>query len=62
MTQMFGDGGNDVLLDFDCDVASLLSGGAGNDRLASYVQNSAGENCSEYGGDVRRPGPRRRRK
>jgi Ca2+-binding RTX toxin-like protein len=47
--RMYGDGGNDVLIDLDCIDAHLLAGGPGNDQLESYVQNSEGMNCSEYG-------------
>lgn len=48
--QMYGDGGNDVLIDLTCTSNSRLSGGGGDDRLESYFDNYEGSNCSEYGG------------
>jgi Ca2+-binding RTX toxin-like protein len=49
-TRMLGGGGNDVLVDFDCNTDSRLSGGSGNDRIESWFSNHEGSPCSEYGG------------
>jgi Ca2+-binding RTX toxin-like protein len=48
--RMYGDGGNDVLLDYDCTTDSRLAGGGGDDRLESYHSSFEGSDCSEYGG------------
>ena len=48
-TRMFGDGGDDVLLDLTCSINSRLSGGGGNDRLKSFFENFEGMPCSESG-------------
>lgn len=47
--RMRGDGGNDVLIDFDCTGKSWLSGGSGDDRLESFYSNEEGINCPEAG-------------
>lgn len=49
-TRMYGDGGNDVLLDYDCTSDSRLAGGGGDDRLESYHSSFEGSDCSEFGG------------
>jgi hypothetical protein len=48
-TRMSGDGGDDVLADFDCSSDSRLSGGIGDDRLESYFSNLEGTTCSDSG-------------
>ena len=48
--RMYGDGGNDVLLDYDCTSDSRLAGGGGDDRLESYHSSFEGSDCSEFGG------------
>jgi Ca2+-binding RTX toxin-like protein len=47
--RMYGNGGDDVLTDYDCSSDSRLSGGAGADRLESYFSNIEGTTCSEAG-------------
>lgn len=49
-THMFGDGGNDVLIDLDCNVANLLSGGSGSDRIASHANSFEGGDCGDWDG------------
>lgn len=48
-TRMYGEGGNDVLVDYDCGSDSRLVGGGGDDRLKSWFSNSEGAACSEVG-------------
>ena len=47
--RMYGDGGNDVLVDYDCSTDSRLAGGTGDDRLKSFFYNLARTTCSEAG-------------
>ncbi len=47
VVHMYGNGGNDVLHDWDCDTDSLLSGGPGDDQVVSYRDSSEGGNCTE---------------
>ncbi len=47
--EMYGDSGNDVLVDYDCSTDSRLSGGTGDDRLRSFYYNLARTTCSEFG-------------
>lgn len=47
--RMYGNSGNDVLVDYDCSSDSLLSGGIGDDRLESYFSNIEGTTCSDSG-------------
>lgn len=47
--RMFGNGGDDVLVDLECATDSRLSGGPGRDRLESYEQGSEGVTCTELG-------------
>ena len=44
---MYGNGGNDVLEDWDCATDSLLAGGPGDDRMISYRASSEGGDCSD---------------
>ena len=47
--EMYGEGGNDVLVDFDCASDSRLAGGGGDDRLKSFFYNEQGASCSDAG-------------
>jgi Ca2+-binding RTX toxin-like protein len=49
--RMYGDAGNDVLLDLDCTTDSRLAGGGGDDLLESWFHNFEGTACSEIGLD-----------
>ena len=45
--RMYGEGGNDVLIDLSCSEKAELRGGYGDDRFESYFDNQGGENCSD---------------
>ena len=45
-TRMYGEGGNDELIDLTCSNEAKLYGGIGRDYLESYFDNQAGDICS----------------
>ena len=50
-TRMYGEGGDDELIDLTCGDEAKLHGGTGNDHLESYFDNQGGEECGSS--DVR---------
>ena len=44
--RMYGEGGDDTLVDLTCSVEAELRGGLGDDSFESYFDNQSGENCS----------------
>jgi Ca2+-binding RTX toxin-like protein len=52
-TRMYGNAGHDLLIDLTCLYEARMYGGPGDDRFESYFDNLQGEDCSEFGFDVR---------
>ena len=52
-TRMYGEGGDDALIDLTCAYEAEMLGGTGNDRFESYFDNLGGDSCSALGTDVR---------
>ena len=44
-TRMYGEGGDDVLIDLTCRDEAKMYGGYGNDHFESYFDNQGGEEC-----------------
>ena len=44
-TRMYGEGGDDELIDLSCSNRAKMYGGIGNDHFESYFGNQEGENC-----------------
>jgi Ca2+-binding RTX toxin-like protein len=52
-TRMYGNAGDDVLIDLTCVDVARMFGGRGDDSFESFFDNFQGEDCSGNGSDVR---------
>jgi Ca2+-binding RTX toxin-like protein len=52
-TRMYGNAGDDVLIDLTCVDVARMFGGRGDDSFESHFDNLQGEDCSQSGSDVR---------
>jgi Ca2+-binding RTX toxin-like protein len=51
-TRMYGNGGDDLLVDLTCRNEARMHGGRGGDRLESHFDNLGGQGCTDSGLDM----------